>query len=91
MDLYVAEAERGQGIGTQMIQAMEQAARKADHKKLFTSVDPVNNPRAHTLYARLGYQPLQDEPYQDSRPCPEDAKDTSHKAREWILDMVKVL
>jgi GNAT superfamily N-acetyltransferase len=90
MDLYVAETARSQGIGTQMIQAMEQAARKAGHTQIFTSVDPVNNSRAYTLYASLGYQPLKDEPYQDSN-CLEEAQNASSEACEWILDMVKVL
>jgi ribosomal protein S18 acetylase RimI-like enzyme len=90
MDLYVAEAARGQGIGTQMIQTMEKAACKARHKKLFISVDPVNNPRAHALYIRLGYQPLQDHAYQDHEWLAL-SKNTPDQTQEWILDMVKVL
>ncbi len=90
MDLYVAEAARGQGIGTQMIQTMEDLARRAGSGQLFTSVDPVHTPRAHALYVRLGYQPLEEEPYQD-RGCAEGTKDPPPEAHEWILDMVKVL
>jgi GNAT superfamily N-acetyltransferase len=47
VDLFVAEAHRGQGIGSEILQ----------------HVEPRSNPRALSLYQRLGFRPLQEEPF----------------------------
>jgi len=54
-DLMVAEAYRGKGIGTALIQHLMQAAKKmeVDCVEIGAAVD---NPRALALYRRLGFQ-----------------------------------
>jgi GNAT superfamily N-acetyltransferase len=90
LDLQVAEAYRGRGIGTAMIQEMERLAAGEGCDRLHLSVDPVENPRAHALYARLGYQALQSEPYQDHWRFV-DSEGQVHEGEDWQIDMVKEL
>jgi GNAT superfamily N-acetyltransferase len=90
IDLYVAEPFRGRGIGTSMIRHMEQLALQAGHDALFLSVDPVDNPRAHALYLRLGYQPLQTEPHHDHWRFT-DSDGSVHEGSGWAVDMAKAL
>ncbi len=45
----------GRGIGSALLQAVEQLARQRDYNKLSLNVD-VENERAYRLYQRLGYQ-----------------------------------
>jgi GNAT superfamily N-acetyltransferase len=52
----VWEGRRGQGIGTSLIEAIEDAARDAGYSKISLSVD-ADNP-ARRLYERLGYETL---------------------------------
>ncbi|MEK4849794.1 GNAT family N-acetyltransferase [Paenibacillus sp. FSL H7-0756] len=61
-DLYVQEASRGQGVGSALIRYHEELARKLGYAELFTSVDPLENPRMIQLVTRLGYQAVT-EPY----------------------------
>lgn len=61
-DLYVKEAERGQGAGIALIRYIEELARKLGYSRLFVSVDPVENPRMIQLVTRIGYQAVT-EPY----------------------------
>lgn len=63
IDFHIAEAQRGQGFGSQAIHAMERIAAEAGYQQLYIAVDPIDNPRAYALYQRLGYQPVQPEPY----------------------------
>jgi GNAT superfamily N-acetyltransferase len=90
MDLYIAEAHRGQGIGTALIHRMEEIAVDKGYDRLFLGVDPDENARAHALYTRLGYQALQAEPY---RGCWQfvDSEGCVHEGQEWLVDMVRTL
>jgi GNAT superfamily N-acetyltransferase len=90
VDLHVAEVHRGQGIGSAMIQRMEEIAFSIGRECLYLSVDPIANARAHALYARLGYQALQVEPYRDHWRFV-DSDGRVHEGEEWLVDMVKVL
>jgi GNAT superfamily N-acetyltransferase len=90
MDLYVAEAHRGQGIGSAIVRQMEEIAVGQGCAELFLSVDPQENARAHTLYTRLGYRALQVEPYRD-RWRFVDSEGRVHEGEEWLVDMVKTL
>ena len=63
VDLYVKPEFRSQGIGTSMIHEMEKTAFKRGCSEIFIGVDPDFNQRAYSLYLRLGYEPLDKEPY----------------------------
>ena len=63
VDLYVKPNFRSQGIGTSMIHEMEKTAFKRGCSEIFIGVDPDFNQRAYSLYLRLGYEPLDKEPY----------------------------
>jgi GNAT superfamily N-acetyltransferase len=90
LDLQVAEAHRGRGIGTAMIGQMETLAADQGCDRLWLSVDPMGNARAHALYARLGYRALQAEPYND-RWRFVDSEGRVHEGEEWLVDMFKAL
>jgi GNAT superfamily N-acetyltransferase len=90
LDLHVAESMRGRGIGTAMIQRMEEITASNGCTSLFLSVDPVENARAHALYARLGYRALQAEPYLD-RWRFVDSEGMVHEGEDWQIELVKSL
>jgi GNAT superfamily N-acetyltransferase len=90
VDLQVAEAHRGQGYGSQFIRAIEQIAAQAGHKALYISAEPLDNPRAYALYQRLGYQPLQTEPYRTAWHFT-DSAGILHHGEDWTIDLVKHL
>ncbi len=54
-ELSVSEAMRGQGVGSQLIAAIEDIARARGHHTTVIGV-LVKNTRAHALYDRLGYR-----------------------------------
>ena len=58
--------------------------------ELHLSVDPVENPRARDWYARLGFRPLQTEPYPDHWQFA-DSEGQWHEGHGWAIDMVKWL
>ena len=90
LDLYVAEAHRGQGVGAALIRHMEGIAASEGCDKLYLGVDPRENARACALYQRLGFQALQAEPYRD-RWRLVDSDGRVHGGEEWLVDMVKAL
>ena len=90
VDLQVAESQRGHGYGSEFLRTLEGEAAKAGYKQLYIAVEPSNNPRAYALYQRLGYQPLQPEPYLKSWEFT-DSEGKIHRGEDWIVDMVKPL
>lgn len=90
VDLQVKEALRGRGFGTQFIALIEMIAAEAGFQRLYLSVEPWDNPRAYALYQRLGYLPLQPEPY-ESKWQFTDSSGKLHRGEDWIVDMVKDL
>lgn len=90
VDLQVKESHRGQGYGSVFIAALERIAVAAGYRHLYLAVEPLHNPRAFALYRRLGYQPLQAEPYH-SRWEFTDSAGITHSGEEWVVDMVKPL
>ena len=90
IDLFVAETERGRGIGGAMVADMEELAVGAGYGAIFMRVDPIDNPRAQSLYERLGYRAIQTEPFR-SRWQFTDSDGTVHQGEEWALDMAKEL
>ncbi len=65
-------------------------AADAGYRHLYLAVAPVDNPRAFALYQRLGYQPLQLEPYHMAWEFT-DSAGLTHSGEEWVVDMVKPL
>jgi GNAT superfamily N-acetyltransferase len=90
IDLHVAEESRGRGIGTRMIGRMELIARRAGYKELYMTVDPVENLRALALYIRLGYVPVQTEPYLTNWHF-EDSSGFVHEGVMWAIAVRKRL
>ena len=90
VDLRVKENKRGQGFGTLIIRQMEHIAFAAGCKQLFISVQSDDNPRAYSLYQRLGYKPLQSEPYLKAWEFT-DSGGVLHHGEDWLVDMVKDL
>jgi hypothetical protein len=62
----------------------------AGYGQLYLRVDPLNNPRAYALYQRLGYQPLQSEPYRKAWQF-QDSAGQVQRGEDWAVDMVKLL
>ena len=90
VDLYVSEAQRGQGIGTSIIWHMEEISIGAGHDELFLCVDPTDDAGAYALYSRLGFQALQAKPYLDHWRFT-DSDGNVHEGESWAIDMVKAL
>jgi GNAT superfamily N-acetyltransferase len=90
VDLQVKETQRGQGYGSNFVRAIERIASEAGYGQLYVSVEPLSNPRAHTLYQRLGYQQEQSQPYQKIWKF-HDSEGTLHRGEDWVVDMVKQL
>ncbi len=90
MDLYIEPSSRGQGYGSLFLHAIERLAAEAGCHELYLEVDPVDNPRAHILYLRQGYHPIQAEPYFSHWEFV-DSEGQQHQGDEWTLDMVKPL
>ena len=63
VDLFVNEQLRNRGLGSKFMQEMELILKKNNYKKLFLSVDPINNAKAHKFYKKLGYQDVQSKPF----------------------------
>lgn len=90
VDLRVAEAWQGQGYGTAFLQAIEHAAACHGVDQLYLAVEPIHNPRAYALYLRLGYRPLQPQPYPKTWEFT-DSTGRLHRGADLIVDMVKAL
>jgi RimJ/RimL family protein N-acetyltransferase len=90
IDFYVAEAWRGRGYGSQAIRFLERITTEVGYPQLYIAVDPVDNPRAHALYKRLGYQQLQSEPYFHTWEAL-DGDGHIDRGGSWLVNMVKPL
>ena len=88
VDLRVKESYRGRGYGSKFIRAIERIAASAGYRQLYLNVDPIDNPRAHALYRRLGFVQLQSEPYRDTWYF-RDSAGQEHRGEGWAVDMVK--
>ena len=89
VDVQIAPALRGQGYGAYFIKALEQMARSSAGE-LFLAVDPLSNARAFAFYQRLGYEPLQANPYMKHWEFV-DSGGNLHSGDDWTVDMVKSL
>ena len=90
IDLWVRPGVRSQGIGSFMIGEMEAIARQRGHEGLHVSVDPEENQRAFSLYVRLGYEPLQKEPYLEEWSFT-SSDGQRHEGRALNIDLCKRL
>ena len=88
VDLLVRPDRRSRGAGSFLIRWVEETVRARGGIRLYIGVDPVDNPRAHQLYVRLGYTPLQTRPYRGHWEFT-DSDGNVHEGNEWNIDMVK--
>lgn len=88
VDLQIAPAARGRGCGSYFIRSLEQLANLSGCRRLFLAVDPDRNPRAHALYQRLGYRPMQADPQLEHWEFV-DSDGTLHQGDNSTVDMVK--
>ena len=89
-DLYVAPHLRSRGIGSALIAVMEDMAASLGYTRIYMGVDPIENPRALALYQRLGYIPLQKEPYLARGTFHDESGNVSERSY-WRVDLVKSL
>ena len=54
-DVFVAESERGSGLGTALVKEVIAAAREAGCYKLIAT-SRASRPKVHELYERLGFE-----------------------------------
>lgn len=90
IDFQIDPSLRGRGYGSFLLREVERLAAELGAKNLYIWVDPVDNPRAYALYLRLGYQPLQEQPYLFHWEFVDSAGD-GHSGDSWRVDMVKSL
>jgi ribosomal-protein-alanine N-acetyltransferase len=57
LTIAVRESHRGRGIGSELLDALIQAARERDCAEVFLEVR-ADNPRAHGLYRRRGFEEI---------------------------------
>jgi GNAT superfamily N-acetyltransferase len=90
IDFIIDPQLRGQGYGTFLLQSVEKLAAACGYEQLYIWVNPVNNPRALALYQRLGFRPLQEQPYWFHWQFI-DGEGKRHAGDSWRLDLVKTL
>ena len=90
VDLYIQPEQRGKGVGSFFIRQIEDVVVKTGGDSLFVAVDPVDNPRAHALYLRLGYLPLEPEPQRHHWQFT-DSEDKLHEGDGWNINLVRQL
>ena len=90
LDVLVLPSCRGGGIGTALVRAAEAIVVGMAGRQLFISVDPRANALALKLYRRLGFVPVNGEPY-ESPWSYTDADGQVHSGVEWCIDLCKVL
>lgn len=90
IDFIIDPAWRGRGYGSFLLRQVEKLAAELGSKEFYLWVDPVDNPRAFALYVRLGYQPLQAQPYAFHWEFV-DSEGHPHAGDSWRVDLVKSL
>jgi ribosomal protein S18 acetylase RimI-like enzyme len=88
IDLWVSPDHRSAGAGTALIRRMEEISAERGSPELFLSVNPGENPRAEALYRRLGYEPVDPEPYL-ARWEFTDSGGTFHSGEDLVIDLAK--
>ena len=89
-DLRVRESHRGRGLGSRLMAHAEWLCRERGLLRVGLSVNPTDNPRAHSLYLRRGYHDTGQRPHCDIYSVPGD---DGHPRlyEDWCLCLVKDL
>jgi GNAT superfamily N-acetyltransferase len=90
IDFQIDPALRSRGYGSFLLREVEKLAAASGARAFYLWTDPVDNPRAYALYLRLGYKPLQEQPYQFHWEFV-DSNGDRHAGDSWRVDMVKSL
>ena len=90
VDLFVREELRGQGIGSALIAAVEEASAAQGVRYIGLDVNPADNADAQALYARLGYRTV-GELHLDGTYPSKDAQGNDTVYEDWCVDMLKDL
>ena len=89
-DLYVDEQYRGRGVGSALILAREKLAEEYGHAEMFVSINPEESPEMIRLAEKLGYVPIQSEPYWTTATF-HDQDDKPYEKRYSRIDFRKKL
>lgn len=81
-DLFVGENFRDQGVGTALIKECESQTKEKGFTRIGLSVNPNLNKKAMSLYEKLGYVSLGNEPYLDG---------VYNGVEDWVIDFVKLI
>lgn len=81
-DLFVGEDFRDQGVGTALIKECESRTKEKGFTRIGLSVNPSLNKKAMSLYEKLGYVSLGNEPYLDG---------VYNGVEDWVIDLVKAI
>lgn len=81
-DLFVSEDFRDQGVGTALIKECESRTKEKGFTRVGLSVNPSLNKKAMSLYEKLGYVSLGNEPYLDG---------VYNGVEDWVIDYVKLI
>ncbi len=88
VDLHVADALRGQRIGSALVEAAERLCAAYGISYIGLDVNPSDNPRAKLLYERLGYRVVGALHLDNVYPSKdEQGNDTMYE--DWCVDMIK--
>lgn len=90
IDFRIDPSLRSRGYGSFFLREVERLAAEAGSEAFYIWVNPVDNPRAYALYQQLGYEPIQEQPYQFHWEFV-DSEGKRHAGDTWRLDLVKVL
>jgi GNAT superfamily N-acetyltransferase len=89
-DLHVGDGYRRQGVATALVEARETLARQYGHSRIYVSIDPTESLEMTALASKLGYEPLQAEPYAVSATF-HDAAGVAYEKQYLRLDYSKTL
>lgn len=90
VDLFINEQLCDQRLGSKFMWEIELILKKSGYEKLFLSVDPIDNSKAHKFYKKLGYQDIQSKPFRCHWEFT-DSDGNKHEGNEWNIDMFKNL
>jgi GNAT superfamily N-acetyltransferase len=54
VDMFIAPQQRGMGFGSGLLARLEELCASTGYSEVFLSVNPLDNPKAHSLYISRG-------------------------------------